>query len=110
MKLIMAVLSGDDGKAVIDHLIKKGFSVTRMATTGGFLRTKNTTILSGVRNERLEEALAVIRDNCKTKKYAVAANTDLIAGATQVATGMPSEVQLGGASVFVLDIERFEKY
>ena len=40
MKLIMAVLSGDDGKAVIDHLIKKGFSVTRMATTGGFLRTK----------------------------------------------------------------------
>ena len=49
MKMIMAVLNGDDVKAVTDGLIKGGYQVTKLASSGGFLRAKSTTLICCVR-------------------------------------------------------------
>ena len=48
MKLIIAIIQDDDASNVIGHLNESGFQVTRLSTKGGFLRSGNTTILTGV--------------------------------------------------------------
>lgn len=113
MKMIMAVLNGDDVKSVTDGLIKGGYQVTRMASSGGFLRAKSTTILCCVRNERLESALEIIRSASCKKLYpasAVQYNDRSDAGMSASAgTKLPTEIVMGGATVFVLNVEQFLK-
>ena len=60
MKLVIAIVQDEDAGRVVSALMDKGFGVTKLATTGGFLRAGNTTLISGVENEKLDEALAII--------------------------------------------------
>lgn len=113
MKMIMAVLNGDDVKAVTDGLIKGGYQVTKMASAGGFLRAKSTTLICCVRNEQLERALEIIRTTSCKKLYPAAAvqykdrsDHRMTAGA---GTEFPNEIVMGGATVFVLNVEQFFK-
>ncbi len=103
MKLIMAVVNGDDSSKVIRALVKKGFSATKLATTGGFLMAKNTTFLIGVEDEKVDEVIEIISTNSKKRKQPMPLNTNYGVGV------MPVEVTVGGATIFVTDVERFEK-
>ncbi len=105
MKLIMSIVSTDDAGKLIEALNKKEFSVTRLATTGGFLRAGNTTLIIGVENERLEEALKIIKDECSTRSQIITTTQGPIGNVLP----FPIEIEVGGATVFVLDVERFEK-
>ena len=60
MKLVIAIVQDEDAGRVVSALMDKGFGVTKLATTGGFLRAGNTTLISGVEDEKLDEALAII--------------------------------------------------
>ena len=60
MKLIVAIVQDEDAGRLVSALMDKGFGVTKLATTGGFLRAGNTTLISGVQDEKLEEALGII--------------------------------------------------
>ncbi len=106
MKLIIAIINHDDANAVTQALIKGGFSSTKLATTGGFLRAGNTTILVGVDEERVESAIELIRKQSHSRR-------ELIPTSSEVSYGyypsMPVEVTVGGATIFVVDIERFER-
>lgn len=62
MKLVIAVLEEDHAGAILGRLHEKGFGATRLASTGGFLRRGNTTVLVGVEDDRVEEVLAVLRE------------------------------------------------
>jgi hypothetical protein len=114
MKMIMAVLNGDDVKAVTNALIEGGYQVTKMASSGGFLKAKSTTLISCVRNERLERALEIIRTASCKKLYPASAvqyegkvdGRVMMAGSN---TGFPNEIVMGGATVFVLNVEQFVK-
>ena len=113
MKMIMAVLNGDDVKAVTDGLIKGGYQVTKLASSGGFLRAKSTTLICCVRNERLDRALEIIRSASCRKLYPASAvqyedrsDHRMAAGA---GTGFSNEIVMGGATVFVLNVEQFLK-
>ena len=57
MKMITAIVNKEDAKSVTRALIEEGFSITRLSTTGGYLRTGNATILTGVEEEKVQEAI-----------------------------------------------------
>ena len=60
MKLILAIVSNDDSGAVSSALTREGFSVTKLATTGGFLMAGNTTFISGVDDEKVDTVIGII--------------------------------------------------
>lgn len=105
MKLVLAIVNKDDSGRVSDAVTKAGFPVTKLATTGGFLQAGNTTFLVGTDESRVDEIIALIERHSKRR-------TQLISGAAYgatVAATVPVEITVGGATVFVLDVERFEK-
>lgn len=105
MKLIYAIVNTDDARAVSISLTKEGFSATKLASTGGFLMAGNTTFLICSENEKVDEIIGIIRDNShKRTQYVPSASYD-----TNAYAGFPVEVSVGGATIFVTDIERFEK-
>lgn len=66
MKLIIAIIRDVDAGPVVDELVAKGYRVTRVASTGGFLRRGNVTLLIGVEDQRVEPVVDVFRDTCST--------------------------------------------
>ena len=108
MKLIIAIIQDEDAGEVISHLNEAGFQVTRLNTKGGFLRAGNTTILTGVEKEKLDDALKIIDDNSKARtQYATLPSS---VGAMHGFILAPIELKVGGATVFVLDVEQFYKF
>lgn len=108
MKLILAIIQDEDAGEVISHLNEAKFQVTRLATKGGFLRAGNTTLMTGVENEKLELALKIIEENSKARtQYATLPSA---CGAMHGLLLAPIEVKVGGATVFVLDVEQFHRY
>lgn len=106
MKMLLAIINHDDSRNVMNDLVKSGFSITKLASTGGFLRAGNVTILIGLDDSRLNEALAIIREHSITRRQLVPSMADL--GMTAVSSA-PIEISVGGATVFVLNVEQFEK-
>lgn len=108
MKLVFAIVHSEDGQKVMDELNKNGFSVTKLCSTGGFLKAGNTTLLVGVEEERLDEVMAIIEKKSKSRKQVVNSSVPNN-GIGGIFMSYPVEVVMGGATVFVLDVERFEK-
>ncbi len=107
MKLILAIINHDDAHLVIQHLTQEGFQVTKLATTGGFLMAGNDTIIIGLDDEKVQPALDVIKKYSNSRKQVVPTTSELGLGFYPT---MPVEVTVGGATVFILDIDRFEKF
>lgn len=108
MKLIIAIVQDEDASRLIGNLMNDGYGVTKLATTGGFLRAGNTTLLVGVDDEKYEGAMAVIEKVCKCRKQMASSPTP-VAGSTGVYVPYPIEVTVGGATIFVLNVEQFIK-
>ena len=108
MKLIVAIVQDEDAGRLVSELMDKGFGVTKLATTGGFLRAGNTTLLVGVDDEKFDGAMAVIEKICKSRKQIATAPTSMT-GVNGVYSPYPIEVMVGGATVFVLSVDQFIK-
>jgi uncharacterized protein YaaQ len=106
MKLVLAIVSNEDANKVIKTLIKENFFVTKLATTGGFLMSGNTTILVGVQEEVLDKCIQVISDTSKRRTKLV---PNAISSEFGIFSSTPVEVQVGGATIFVLDVNQFIK-
>ena len=106
MKLIFAIVNDDDAARVLSVLNRAGFGATKLASTGGYLKSGNTTFISGVEDEQVDRAISLIGQNARKR-------TQIIHDTTSMGTfntmAMPLEIQVGGATVFVLNVERFEK-
>lgn len=105
MKLVIAIVHDEDAHGLIDHLNKSTFSVTRLASTGGFLKAGNTTLLIGTPADKVPEVIKIIEENCKTRKDVITASS--ILGESGSFISMPLEVTVGGATLFVVDVEQF---
>ena len=108
MKLIIAIVQDEDASRLVNNLMNEGYGVTKLATTGGFLRAGNTTLISGVEDEKLDAALAVIEKICKSREQ-ITASTTPMGGAGGVYVPYPIRVTVGGATVFVLEVSQFLK-
>src|SRR6476620_9944380 len=104
MKLVVAVVQDKDSSRLSNALVKEGFRATKLASTGGFLRAGNTTFMIGTEDERVQEALKVIKANCKIREQLVTPVSPM-GGTTDSYIPFPVEVQVGGAAVFVLPVE-----
>ena len=107
MKLIFAIINNDDCPVVSSELIKEGFHVTKMASTGGFLKKGNNTFITAVEDQDVDKVIDVIKKYSKKRKYN--APVDIMSSAALGGSMAPIEVTIGGATVFVANIERFER-
>ena len=111
MKLILGIAHDRDKRRLFDALIEAGVKFTTLASTGGFLRRGNTTVLIGVEDDQVESVVSVFRDNCATLEDYVSVPQEY---AALSAFGAPInhalKVRAGGAIVFVLDVQRFEMF
>lgn len=108
MKLVFAIVQTDDAGKLTEALRERNFQFTLISTTGGFLRAGNATILIGVDTAQLEEVLKIIKKNCVTRTQFVNPMPPVMEPG-ELYLAQPVEVQVGGATVFVMDVERFEK-
>ena len=109
MKLIVAIVNSEDAPAVLSELTAASYSVTKLSTSGGFLRAGNTTLISGVEDERLSEALEIIEKICKSREQITASAAPMNGGAGGVYVPYPIRVTVGGATIFVLEVSQFMK-
>lgn len=108
MKLIVAVVQDQDSNRLSNALTKAKFRATKLASTGGFLRSGNTTFLIGTDDSLVASALS-IRDNCRAREQMVAPVSPM-GGNADSYIPYPVEVEVGGATVFVLPIEQFHHF
>jgi len=108
MKLVMAVVHDEDAFNVLDLIIEKGFGATKLASTGGFLRAGFTTLISGVEDKRVPELIEIIETKCKSRKQITSVNASHM-NVSESYVPYPVEVTIGGATIFVLNVEEFKK-
>lgn len=93
MKLVIAIVQDEDASRVTQELMKSKFRATKLASTGGFLKSGNTTLLIGVEDDKLDDALGIVEGVCKSRKIKKGSK----------------EVEVGGATVFVMNTGQFKK-
>ena len=108
MKLVLAIINDEDAFHAMDALSEKGFWITKLASTGGLLRSGMTTLISGVQEERVEELIGILEKKCKSRKQITSVNSTHVS-ATESYVPYPVEVTVGGATIFVMNIEEFRK-
>lgn len=104
MKLVVAIVNYNDTNKVLNELSKHQFGVTKLSTTGGFLRNGNRTLLIGVEDDKVSEVIEIIKSKSHSRKQYIAP-TD-----SEINLMAPIEVVVGGATIFVLDIDKFQKF
>lgn len=109
MKLVVAVVQDKDSNNLASALVKANFKATKLATTGGFLKSGNTTFMIGVEDNMVEDVLSVIKDNCQSRDQLVAPISPM-GGNADSYIPYPVNVKVGGATVFVLPVDQFEKF
>ena len=108
MKLVVAIVQGEDAGQAVHALSGAGISVTRFASSGGFLQQGNVTLLVGVEEERVEQVLQLIRSNCRERTRYLTPMPPMVEPG-EMFMPFPVEVQVGGATIFLLTVGQFEK-
>lgn len=108
MKLIVSIVHGDDAHDLTEAIKSAGFQSTKISTTGGFLREGNATILIGVADDKLGAVLDIVRENCHRRTQFVNPLPPVMEPG-ELYMPNPVEVEVGGATIFVLNVERLER-
>lgn len=109
MKMIIAVVQDKDSSRLADALVKHEFRATKLATTGGFLKAGNTTFMIGVEDQQVDRVMEIIKENCQSRNQLVAPVSPM-GGNADAYVPYPVEVEVGGATVFVLPVESFQQF
>ena len=105
MKLMMAIVSSDDSREVPNRLTKAGFRATVISTTGGFLREGNTTMFLGTDDQKVTQAVDILRQTCRRRTQWVSPLPTLEGPGLEMSE--PIEVSVGGAVAFIMNVEQF---
>jgi uncharacterized protein YaaQ len=108
MKLVAAIVHNEDAATLVDALLEREYRATRLHSSGGFLKQGNATILVGVEDEQIDDVLSIISANCHSRKQFVNPMPPIMEPG-EFYMPYPVEVEVGGATVFVLPVERFER-
>jgi uncharacterized protein YaaQ len=108
MKLILTIVQEKDSRRLMEALVAAEYQATMLASTGGFLREGNATILVGTEDNKVEDVLAVVQKTCHIREQLVSPLPPVVEPVDSYIT-YPVKVQVGGAIVFVLDIVRMTK-
>lgn len=108
MKLVVAIVHGEDAGALVDALLDREYRATRLHSSGGFLKQSNATILLGVEDDQVEDVMAIVRETCTARTQVVNPMPPIMEPG-EFFMPYPLEVEVGGATVFVLPVERVER-
>ncbi len=108
MKLIMSIIHGKDEAELLTALYKKGFSATKLASTGGLLNRSSVTLMTVTESDKLDAAIEIIREKCGTRKTVTIQPAEAF-GVVGGFAPFPVEVDVGGATIFVLNVEQLLK-
>lgn len=107
MKMLICIVQDNDVNALMEGLVEAEFRVTKLSSSGGFLRSGNTTLFLGVENDQVDYALSIIEKNCKRRKtMTTMMNPNMEGGIYQ---SFPIEIEIGGATVFQLDVDQMHR-
>jgi uncharacterized protein YaaQ len=107
MKLVVAVVQDHDTDRLLREVAAAGLRATRLASTGGFLRSGNTTVLLGVPDALVERCVAIVRSCCRSR---IDPFTAPVGGdALELDASGVAGARLGGGAVFVAAVRRFER-
>ena len=106
-KLLIVIASDSDADSLIQKLVQRGYPATKVSSTGGFLRRGNATIFSGVDAEDVDNVIAIIRNECQARTEFLPAQA--LPFPESIYPAEPVEVRTGGAIVFVVSVQRFER-
>ena len=109
MKLVVCIVHNRDKGKITDELVGAGQKFTIIGSTGGFLREGNTTFLIGAEENEIDRVLAIITKNCQAREQMLNV-APFETGAPGAFIPSPVKVPVGGAVVFILNVERFERY
>jgi uncharacterized protein YaaQ len=108
MKLVVAVVQDEDADSLVSEIVSAGLRVTRVSSTGSLLRTGNTSLIVGVDEQDVPRVMSIIRATCKRRtQIAVPYSPALEPGLLYLSENF--EVEVGGAIIFVLNVERYER-
>ena len=106
-KLLVIIAASDDADRLLERMTAAGYPATKISSTGGFLRRGSATILSGVGAGAVDKVLAMVREQCQAREEYIPVQTLPFPGS--LPPSQPLQVRVGGAIVFVLDVQQFEK-
>ncbi|MGQ9572206.1 MAG: cyclic-di-AMP receptor [Dehalococcoidia bacterium] len=106
-KLLIIIVATEDAERLAEKMTVAGYPVTKISSTGGFLRRGNVTLLSGTDSASVDQVLAMVRAECQAHEEYIPIQA--LPFPDNLPLGQPLTVRAGGAIVFVLDVERFEK-
>ena len=106
-KLLIIIASDSDAETLIQKLVQRGYPATKVSSTGGFLRRGSATIFSGVDADDVDNVIALIRSECEARTEFLPAQA--LPFPESILPSEPVEVRTGGAIVFVVSVDRFEK-
>ena len=105
-KLCIIIVSHRDAARLMERLVERGISATKIGSTGGLLRRGNATVISGIESSMVDEVVEIVREECQARNEVVPMQTLPFLGDGGFSAD-PVEVRAGGAIMFVLDVERF---
>ena len=105
----MAVIQDKDSQRLSNALVETDYRATKLASTGGFLKSGNTTFLIGTEDENVHQVIEIIKENCKSRDQLMTPVSPM-SGNTDTYVPHPVEVEVGGATVFVLPVDHFEQF
>jgi uncharacterized protein YaaQ len=108
MKLVFAIVHNEDAGALVDALLEREYRATRLHSSGGFLKQSNATVIVGVEDAQVDEVITIVRENCNARTQVVNPMPPIMEPG-EFFMPYPLEVEVGGATVFVLPVERFER-
>jgi uncharacterized protein YaaQ len=108
VKLLVAIVHSEDAGALVDALTDKDYRVTRLHSTGGFLKQANASVIVGVEEAQVDDVIAIIRETCHARKQYINPMPPIMEPG-EFYMPYPVEVTFGGATVFVLDVARHER-
>ena len=112
-KMVFAVLQEDDYERTVSALNQHGFFVTKLSSSGGFLKKRNITILIGVDSARYVELIDLLKGRAGKRKKTIYTTPAILPGAhpeSSVASAVPIQVETGGVTVFTLSLEGLDKF
>jgi uncharacterized protein YaaQ len=108
VKLVVAIVHNEDAGTLVDALLKAEFRATRLHSSGGFLKQSNATVMVGVDESDVDRVLEMIRATCTSRTQVVNPMPPIMEPG-EFYMPYPVEVEMGGATVFVLPVDRFDR-
>jgi uncharacterized protein YaaQ len=108
VKLVVAIVHHEDAGTLVDALLDQEYRATRLASSGGFLKQSNATVILGVEDDQVDAVLDIVREACHARTQVVNPMPPIMEPG-EFFMPYPLEVEVGGATVFVVPVDRYER-